>query len=396
MDEMAFSKLLKNSEARKADAGRFVFRRYLFDSLANTPAGTHAGICGLRGIGKTVLLLQLANAMKDSFYFSSDAEYLEEYDLYDIMRFVASRGWKHLFIDEIHTRSEWKSALKTAYDENLARVFFSGSSALELRKGADLSRRALLYHMKPVSFREHLVIKKGIRDAGRISPQALFEEKTRAVFASSNSEFAGYVAEYHSFGGLAYPSVNPEQFSLMLSNSLEKIIYSDLPRSEVLKHESVESVKKILQWIAISPPAELSYSSLGGKLSVSKPTLMKIVDAICRMGLVMRVLPCGKDLVRKEPKLYLAPPFRTHIARSVLREPDAGALREEFFVSHADKLCYLKGNRGQKTPDFRFEGRTVEVGGAGKNFGQEPEFILKDSEEFTGKSIPLYMAGFLY
>jgi predicted AAA+ superfamily ATPase len=239
-------------------------------------------------------------------------------------------------------------------------------------------------------------MKKGLPDAGRIGPQALFDAKARAAFASSRLSLAAYVSEYQSFGGLAYPAGNGEQFSIMLSNSLEKIIYSDLPSSGKLEHESLEGAKRMLQWIAVSPPAELSYSSLAGKIGVSKPTVMKIADILSRMGLVLRVLPCGKSLVRKEPKLYLPPPFRSHLARSVLREPDAGALREEFFVSHADRLCYLKGSRGQKTPDFQFEGKVVEVGGAGKGFSQEPDFVLRDSEEFTGKSIPLFMAGFLY
>lgn len=396
MDELVYSRLLKNSQERKEEARQFANRRYLFEKAARTKGKTHVGIYGLRGVGKTVLLLQIANTVEKSFYFSADADYLKNEDLYEVLRFVSSRGYSQIFVDEIHCRKGWTGALKTAYDDGIARVFFSGSSAIELRGGADLSRRAILHYLRPLSFREYLVMKKGFGGLRAVAQSELFNGKAREAFATAHARFAAFLQEYYEFGGLAFPSSDQEEFRAMVANTLEKMLQSDLGYAQNLRQENVEEARKILQWIALSPPAELSYSSLSGKLGVSKPTVMKIVDALCRMGLVLRVLPCGKDLVRKEPKLYLSPPFRIHITRSVLREPDMGALREEFFVAHASPICYLKGTRGQKTPDFVFEGRSVEVGGAGKNFGQEPEFVFKDSEEFTGSTIPLYMAGFLY
>jgi DNA-binding transcriptional ArsR family regulator len=153
----------------------------------------------------------------------------------------------------------------------------------------------------------------------------------------------------------------------------------------------------MLQFIALSPAGELSFSSLASKVSVSKPTVMRVLSDLERLGMVMRVLPCGKSSVRKEPKLYLAFPFRSFFCDSLLTHPDIGALREEFFVNHAyPETCYLKGARGQKTPDFMLGGKSVEVGGAGKSAYQSPDFMLKEGDEFTGKSIPLFLAGYLY
>jgi len=101
--------------------------------------------------------------------------------------------------------------------------------------------------------------------------------------------------------------------------------------------------------------------------------------------------------LRKEPKLYLAFPFRSFFCDSLLTHPDIGALREEFFVNHAyPETCYLKGARGQKTSDFMLDGKTVEAGGAGKGAHQSPDFIMKEGDEFTGKSMPLFLAGYLY
>jgi hypothetical protein len=66
-------------------------------------------------------------------------------------------------------------------------------------------------------------------------------------------------------------------------------------------------------------------------------------------------------------------------------------------VAHAyPSVCYLKGARGEKTPGFMLDGKSVEVGGTGKSLYQAPDFVFKEGNEFTGKRIPLFLAGFLY
>lgn len=397
MDEAVFSRIVQNSSERKKEASAYQHKRYLYKTLFSAPREHFIGVCGLRGIGKTVLLLQIAGAMKDSLYLSADAAYLKEEDLYDAIRFCSLRGYKNLFIDEIHYKEGWQAALKTAYDEGLARIFFSGSSALEMRKGADLSRRALLYQMKPLSFREYLSIKKGSAEEAPIGAKALFDPKAREKAFLRTSRHSAYLAEYFRCGGVAYPCGEDEYFQKALENSVEKMLYGDLARIRSTGAPTLEDARRILNHIALSPAGELSYSSLASKVSVSKPTVIRIISDLEGIGLLLRVMPCGKAVVRKEPKIYLAFPFRNFFCNSLLKTPDIGALREEFFANHASpSICYLKGKRGEKTPDFMFGGKSVEVGGAGKSAYQDPDFIFKEGEEFSGRGIPLYLAGYLY
>ncbi|MCX6771465.1 MAG: AAA family ATPase [Candidatus Micrarchaeota archaeon] len=397
MEERIFSRILEDSRARIMAAAAFPHRRYLYRTLAGVPKEYFAGVCGLRGIGKSVLLLQLASEAKDSLYLSADSAYLKGEDLYETIRFCAARGYKSLFIDEIHYSDEWQSALKTAYDEGLARIFFSGSSALEIGKGADLSRRALVYKMLPLSFREHLTIKRGFPEAQPLAPRQLFDPKKRERAYLENTKASAFLGDYFAFGGTAYPAQEKAYFHKSLENTVEKILQSDLARTREIGAASIEDAKRMLHFIALSPAGELSYSSLASKVSVSKPTVMRVLSDLERLGMVLRTLPCGKSSVRKEPKLYLAFPFRSFFCDSLLSQPDIGALREEFFVNHAyPETCYLQGARGQKTPDFMLDGKSVEVGGAGKGAYQMPDFIMKEGGEFTGKSIPLFLAGYLY
>ncbi len=395
MDETLSSKIVMNSKTLISDASKYAHNRYIYQTLLKVPSGYFCGIYGLRGIGKTVLLLQLAGKKENSLYFSADSHYLAEEDLYELISFFSRKGYTNLFIDEIHYKKEWKSSLKTAYDENLARIFFSGSSALEIGGGADLSRRALMYELKPLSLREYLLIKKGI-SLPQISPDGLFNLKERQEFIYKTRAANDFLSEYCVFGGMLYPSSDKEFFYNALSNALTKAIRSDLAYLRSISAAIEQDIYKILLRIALSPSGETSYSSISSKLSIPKSSLIRIIDDLVKIGLVMRIFPCGKQAVRKEPKLYLSFPMRNFLCSFHSALPDTGTLREEFFVSHAEKTCYLKGKRGEKTPDFLLFGKTVEIGGGSKNFRQNPDFIFEEGITLEEKKIPLYLMGFLY
>jgi len=396
MEEDRFAKIMLISENAKKEGAAFGKKRYLYEEVKNVPEGYFAGICGLRGIGKTVLLLQLANEVKNSLYFSADAVYLKDLELYEIAEFAGKRGFRNIFIDEIHYKKDWQQDLKTLYDEGSVRVFFSGSSAIEIRKGADLSRRALLFSMKPLSFREYLMMKKDKENLESLDYSVLFNSEKRGKMIKQTSDCSSYFGEYCKFGGLLYPSMDSNYYYKALETTIDKIIHSDLEALRAVNANIENDIYKILEWIAISPVGEVNYSNLSSRISVTKPTLIRIVRDLERIGILKTILPCGKSGIRKEPKIYLAFPFREFFCSQMTAKPDIGSLREEFFVQHAGDVCYLKGKRGEKTSDFLFHGKRIEIGGMGKKHSQNPDFILKDGITFEEDAIPLYLAGFLY
>ena len=67
-------------------------KRFLFNKLRKARGKHFTGITGPRGVGKTILLKQLAKKTKDSFYISLDA--VEEADLFEITRHL---NQKYLF-----------------------------------------------------------------------------------------------------------------------------------------------------------------------------------------------------------------------------------------------------------------------------------------------------------
>jgi predicted AAA+ superfamily ATPase len=122
------------------------------------------GLIGARGTGKSTLLLQrlqqLRAAGHEVLYIRLDDLYFADHCLVDLADAFRKNGGEYLYIDEVHKYAGWARELKNIYDSMPElKLVFSGSSILELTKqDADLSRRALMYEMTGLSFREYLLM----------------------------------------------------------------------------------------------------------------------------------------------------------------------------------------------------------------------------------------------
>jgi predicted AAA+ superfamily ATPase len=120
------------------------------------------GIQGFRGVGKTTMILQFIKETygksEKALFVSLDNIYFSDNRLVDMVKDFVANGGEHLFLDEVHKYPNWSVELKNIYDlhKNL-KVTFTASSLLEiLNSKADLSRRAIVFFMQGLSFREYL------------------------------------------------------------------------------------------------------------------------------------------------------------------------------------------------------------------------------------------------
>ena len=123
------------------------------------------GIKGARGVGKTTLLLQyikinLKDELHNTLYVSLDNIWFNSNGLSNLVEEFVKKGGKNLFLDEVHKYHNWSQEIKNIYDDYPElKVVFTGSSLLEiLNARADLSRRAVVYHLQGLSFREYIAI----------------------------------------------------------------------------------------------------------------------------------------------------------------------------------------------------------------------------------------------
>jgi len=291
----------------------------------------------------------------------------------------------------MHRKPSWDIDIKTLYDEHEVRIIFSGSSALDITKtSSDLSRRVVLKELRPVSFREFLNIRKGyeipVFSFNKIIKNKQIVNKYVEVYELFN--------EYLKYGGVFYPK---NGFFEALENSIRKVILQDLSALRDINIKYEEDVYKLLYLIARSLPFETNYSSIARNLEISKTLAIRIVSDLKKAGIIIPIFPCKKKGidVKKEPKIYLTIPLRSFFAKQGV-EINKGSIREEFFVNHIKEICYIKGKRGEKTPDFRFKNTIIEVGGESKKKYQNSDYIAVDGLSISENKIPLFLFGFVY
>jgi predicted AAA+ superfamily ATPase len=151
--------LLEQSE-RLVAATSVEYKRYLYNTIKWN--SRLIGIKGARGTGKTTLLLQWINELDlpadKAAYFSLDDLYFTVNSLKDTVTQFYKNGGEVLVLDEVHKYKNWSLEIKNIFDFFPSlRIIFTGSSIIDISKQeGDLSRRALMYELPGLSYREYL------------------------------------------------------------------------------------------------------------------------------------------------------------------------------------------------------------------------------------------------
>lgn len=392
------------TSARLVQATSTQIVRYLYHGIDWNQRLT--GILGARGTGKTTLMLQRLKLQyegsRDALYLSLDRLVLLNYQLYELADQFYKMGGKILFLDEVHKYPNWAIEIKSIYDDypNL-QIVFSGSSALLLQQaGADLSRRASMYHLNNLSFREFVLFKTGNEIPPLTLPEILENHPAHAVRINQTIQILPLFTEYLKSGAYPYYFESPALFHDRLMATVKTIIESDLMALSSFSYSSIVAMQKILALIAESVPFKPNISELSRKSGVVRDILLKMIDLLVRADLLIMLRqdssPTG--YLTKPEKLYLHNPALAW-AISINREPETGAVRETFFLNQlsCQHLVTLP-----KSGDFLVNNRfTFEIGGMGKTNRQIKDipdsFVVQDNiETGFGQTVPLWLFGFLY
>jgi hypothetical protein len=361
------------------------------------------GILGARGVGKTTAILQhlasLGLPAGKTLYFSADSIALSGVRLYDIADQFSKSGGKVLAIDEIHKYARFENDLKEIYDFLDIRVIFSGSSAMQLEhKKADLSRRAVLYRVAGLSFREFLEMKTGMRFEAYTLDAVVSEHVAIAEAITGRVKPFEFFGEYLQNGYYPYYFENPETYGLKLEETINAVIESDLPIIFNIEPQNIQKLKQLVSIICGAKPYELNITALAAKIGINRTTLYQYIDYLCLGNIFysLRAKTKNDTVFSKPSKLYLNNPNLSHY---YCENREKGTIREQFFAS---QLRVGHALHYPKNGDFLIDGTmTVEIGGKNKGFEQIKElpdsFVAADAIEIGyGNKIPLWLFGFLY
>ena len=376
-------------------------------------------LIGARGIGKSVTIAQYMsdfNIQKEALYISLDDILANNINLYEIAQNFYLHGGKLLCLDEIHKYSNWSQALKNIYDNfKDLKVIASGSSALEIEKGSfDLSRRAIVYNMAGMSFREFLELNHSmvldsytLQDLleNHIDISMAITKKLETIDKKVLETFKAYLR----YGYYPYFTnfENKALFFKTLKQNINTTIESDLLNIyPSLTGRSIKKIKQLLAIIMQNVPYTPTVSSLKKSIEVKDDRTLKeylyYLDKSALIKLLMKNALAMKNIDKPE-KIYLENTNLMYITN-----PNIGNVRETFFVNQignhylVDDVEDFKGIFGSKVGDFIVENKYIfEIGGTKKSFKQikdtQNSFVVADDIEIGyGAKIPLWLFGFLY
>ncbi len=361
------------------------------------------GIVGARGVGKTTYILQYLKKLEiplhKKLYVSADSLEVLNSSLLEIAKEFSKVGGEVLAIDEIHKYKNFEIELKQIYDMLSLNVIFSGSSAIELEHAkADLSRRAVLYEMNGLSFREFLEIKLDKKFEPISLEEILQNHLEYGYELKKEIKVLEHWKEYLQYGFYPFYFEEKSSYLLKLKSTINTVIETDIPAIFSMKYESIINLKKLVTLICQSEPFKLNIKELSAKIGTDRDTLYLYLNYLHR-GKILNVLRSktkGDNIFLKPDKIYLN---NTNLNYAYCNDIKIGTLRESFFASQLGHIHNVSiPNKGDFLVDDKY---LFEIGGKNKSFNQikdiDNSFVVADNIEVGfGNKIPLWLFGFLY
>ncbi len=388
---------LKAAQRTSTDFQRFLYNRINWDRQL-------IGITGARGSGKTVMLLQYLKQLsetEDALYVSLDDVYFANSKLVYFAEDFVKYGGTYLLLDEVHKYPNWSQEIKNIYD-NLPelKVVFTSSSALEIHKGThDLSRRAVMYNLAGLSFREFLKLKYQIELPEFTLEQILKSQNKLVNIVLEKIKPLPYFNEYIKEGYYPYFLNTETDYLKQLLSSLNLVIESDLPAIFNIDFSSIIKLKSLLNVISRIVPFKPNIEKLARQTNTSRETLLKYLYYLDKAQIIQWLGSdaTGINYMNKPDKIFLG---NTNIFYALSGDKsDIGNLRETFFLN---QLSVNHIVTYPKEGDFLIDEKYLfEIGGKNKTqkqiSGVKNAYIVADDIEYGFKNkIPLWLFGFMY
>jgi predicted AAA+ superfamily ATPase len=386
---------------------------YAFDFLKKGIEPRFVSLAGLRGVGKTTLLWQLCESIKNNF----------NYDLYffnvnvlcnigvdlqtallEFQKSVLKKSFNELkepiilLFDEVHDDENWAKTLKILYDEaRTALIVCTGSSALMLNSTADLSRRMHIEKIYPFSFSELLISLQTIYPENLIiTPDKSLSTYLREIlfFSESAADVINGLksketqlkelvnqknldinyTKYNYINFTNFPNLLFFKDEIVMTNSIldlfKRIIHEDIPKLKNCLNES-SKIEKLLLRLAGSD--EINPEKIAGITGFKKQEIIALFEILTKAEILNVLSPFGgidTKIFKNRKAFFMSPSLRRALLSNLygqnIPEQHKSKLLEDLVVMYLKRILqnniisYSSGD-SQKNPDIIIETRDKPI-----------------------------------
>lgn len=239
-------------------------------------------VSGLRRVGKSTLLAQLAHKLgQNAFYYLNfeDDRFIgfaadDFNDIFSVL--VELFGERKIFIiDEIQNIQGWEYFVRR-FMESGCKFYISGSNAslLSQELGTRLTGRHYPVELFPFSFLEYLKFRK--------LPLSNLKNRTTIDFANLNRELANYLISGGIPEALKYPELP------LLRSLFDDVIYRDIAARFHL--DAITELKELAYFLVSNPAQPVSYNKIKERLQLkSVNTVTSFIDYFQMSWLFFRI-----------------------------------------------------------------------------------------------------------
>lgn len=406
-----------------------LLKKYADDFLSSGHEPRFISLAGLRGVGKTTLLWQVAEHISGIkpkhkiYFFNVNTLKTLGIDLFtaleEFQRHILHKRFNELdepiilLFDEVHDDDNWSKTLKILYDEaRTAFIMCTGSSALLLNQTADLARRMRIEKIFPFKFTEFILaktsvehLKKGIypeKGLSSLLKETLFYSENIDIVKKKLEVCSAQVESYYSkIESLGYKTVNLRQGYINYQNIpnflffnekfaindsildlFKRVILEDIPKINPEYSDYLRIEKLILR---LAGSDEINPDKLSKTIGIKSSEINELVDILAKAELINVLLPFGNldtRVVKNKKAFFMSPSLRRAMLSSIygreLPEQFNSKLMEDTIVMYLRRIlpesmiAYTTGEISN--PDFVIETRDKAIileAGSGKSTAKQ-------------------------
>ncbi len=262
-------------------------------------------ITGIRRCGKSVLLLQIIDELKDLgideeqivYLNFEDAEYYSIKNYIDLNKFVkdkiVNRKKYYLFFDEVQMVEEWERAINSFKSTLNVSIFITGSNSklLSSELATLLAGRYVTFKIYPFAFSEIVEYKK----------------------INEKSELEDVFNDYLLWGGM------PQRFDFKTTDGMQtylRDVFDAIVLKDIVKRNSIKNInlfERVMEYLVTNPSQTFSPTNMMNifekeKIPISSKTIYECLDYAESSHLMSKISTYdirGKRILSRKDKYYL-------------------------------------------------------------------------------------------